>query len=158
QFWPWTNHGITAPSAAVDRSAVRVGRSSGRRPGKRPGNPPKDSMINSAPLARFRALDDGPLLRPIYADYAFANIPQTLEALLTGAPRVRLPPDCFGGAYPAPDKIVVILLDAFGWECWLAHHHRFRATRRVVERGALTPISALFPSTTSAAISTLHLG
>jgi hypothetical protein len=116
-------------------------------------------MINAAPLARFHRLGDGPLLRPIYSDYAFANIPRTVAFLLTGAPTTTLlPADCFGGRYPRPQKVVLFLIDAFGWECWQAHQQRFRATRRVVEEGTLTPISALFPSTTAAAVTTLHLG
>jgi hypothetical protein len=116
-------------------------------------------MINAAPLARFRALGDHPLLRPIYADYAFANLPGTVEFLLTGERRrPPLPADCFGGSYPAPRKVVLILIDAFAWDAWQAYYPHFRATRRVVEHGTLTPISALFPSTTTAAISTLHLG
>ena len=116
-------------------------------------------MINGAPLQRFRPLGDGPLLRPIYADYAFANLPATVEFLLTGEQRAPLlPADCFGGRYPAPHKVVLILIDAFAWECWQAHHPHYRAMRRVVERGTLTPISALFPSTTTASIATLHLG
>ena len=49
-------------------------------------------MINEAPLARFRPLGDGPLLRPIYADYAFANLPTTVEFLLTGERRRPLLP------------------------------------------------------------------
>ena len=116
-------------------------------------------MINAAPLARFRALGDRPLLRPIYADYAFANLTNTVEYLLSGDVRPPLlPPDCFAGGYPRPQKVVLILIDAFGWEAWQAHWQRFRATRRIVASGTLTPISALFPSTTAASVSTLHLG
>jgi hypothetical protein len=44
-------------------------------------------MINTAPLARFRPLGDGRLVRPIYADYSFGNIPNTIEYLLTGVRR-----------------------------------------------------------------------
>jgi len=116
-------------------------------------------MINEVPLKGFRPLGDGRLLRPIYADYAFANIPNTVEFLLTGDRKLPLlPADCFPGGYPSPQKVVLILVDSFGWEFWQAHQHRFRTTRRVVEEGTLTPISALFPSTTAAAISTLNLG
>lgn len=116
-------------------------------------------MINTAPLERFRPLGDGRLVRPIYEDYSFGNIPDTIEFLLTGARRgPLLPADCFGGRYPQPSKIVVILIDSFGWEFWRAYGSRFRATRRVTERGTLTPISALFPSTTAASITTMNLG
>ena len=116
-------------------------------------------MINTAPLARFRPLGDGRLVRPIYADYSFGNIPNTIEYLLTGEKHgPLLPADCFGGTYPQPEKIVVIFVDSFGWEFWQAYGKRFRATSRVMEAGTLTPISALFPSTTAASVSTMNLG
>src|SRR5262249_7223462 len=47
---------------------------------------------------------------------------------------------------------------SFGWQFWLDYHARFRATRRVVEKGTLTPVSALFPTTTAASVSTMNLG
>ena len=115
-------------------------------------------MINEAPLAHFEPLSRG-LVKPLYADYTFGNIPDTIEYLLTGAQRgPLLPPDCFGGEYPRPRKVVVIFVDSFGWQFWQQYHHRFQTTARVVEKGTLTPISALFPSTTAASVSTLNLG
>jgi hypothetical protein len=39
-------------------------------------------MINEAPLARFAPLAGG-LVKPIYADYSFGNIADTIEFLLT---------------------------------------------------------------------------
>ena len=115
-------------------------------------------MINEAPLARFAPLAGG-LLKPIYADYSFANIANTIEHLLTGAQRgPLLPADCFGGAYPRPRKVVTFFVDSFGWAFWKAHGDRFRTTRAVMEKGVVTPISALFPSTTAASVSTLNLG
>jgi hypothetical protein len=115
-------------------------------------------MINDGPLKRFASLGGG-LVKPIYEDYAFGNIPSTIEHLLTGADRAPLlPADCFGGDYPQPEKIVVFFVDSFGWQHWQEYRQRFRTTARVVEKGTLTPISALFPSTTAAAVSTLNLG
>jgi len=115
-------------------------------------------MINEAPLAHFKPLSRG-LVKPLYAGYGFGNIPDTIEYLLTGAQRgPLLPPDCFGGEYPHPQKIVLFFIDSFGWQFWREYHHRFRTTRRVVEGGTLTPISALFPSTTAASVATLNLG
>jgi predicted AlkP superfamily pyrophosphatase or phosphodiesterase len=115
-------------------------------------------MINEGPLARFAPLGGG-LLKPIYADYSFANIANTIEHLLTGAPRAPLlPPDCFGGTYPRPRKVVTFFIDAFGWAFWKAHADKFRTTGAIIEKGVLTPISALFPSTTAASVSTLNLG
>src|SRR5262245_38638969 len=115
-------------------------------------------MINEAPLARFESLAEG-LVRPIYADYAFGNIPGTIEHLLTGGNRGGLlPPDCFGGSYPQPTKVVLFLVDSFGWQFWQQYHRRFRTTARVADEGTLTPISALFPSTTAASVTTLNWG
>ena len=115
-------------------------------------------MINEAPLARFQPLGGG-LVKPLYDGYSFGSIPGTIEHLLTGADRPPLvPADCFGGTYPHPQKIVLIFIDAFGWQHWQEHYGRFRTTSRVVEKGTLTPISALFPSTTAASVSTMNLG
>ncbi len=115
-------------------------------------------MINDGPLARFAPLADG-LIKPIYADYAFGNIPNTIEYLLTGARRGSLlPEDCFGGTYPRPQKVVLFFIDSFGWQFWQQYKSRFRTTARVVEKGTLTPISALFPSTTAGSVSTMNLG
>ena len=115
-------------------------------------------MINEGPLARFKPLAGG-LIRPLYDDYAFGSIPNTIEHLLTGADRLPLlPADCFGGSYPRPQKIVLFFIDAFGWQHWREYCARFRTTAHVVGRGTLTPISALFPSTTAASVSTMNLG
>lgn len=115
-------------------------------------------MINDKSLGLFKPLDNH-LLRPIYADYSFGNIPTTIHYLLTGEQRgPLLPADCFGGQYPQPRKIVLFFIDSFGWAFWERFQERFRTTRAVVERGILTPLSALFPSTTSASVSTMNLG
>ena len=115
-------------------------------------------MINEHTLQRFEALGGG-LVKPIYADYSFGNIPNTIEYLLTGARAgPLLPPDCFGGAYPQPKKVVTFFIDSFGWQFWQQYHGRYASTARVVEKGTLTPISALFPSTTAGSVSTMNLG
>lgn len=115
-------------------------------------------MINDHTLALFNPLGDQ-LLRPIYKDYSFGNLPATFHYLLTGEQiGALLPPDCFGGIYPKPKRIVLFFVDSFGWEFWLRYAECSRLMRRVIDHGVLTPISALFPSTTSASISTLNLG
>ena len=114
-------------------------------------------MINDGPLTSFEPLGKA-LLKPRY-DYSFGNIPTTIHYLLTGERSgPLLPPDCFGGAYPKPDKVVLFFIDSFGWKFWTEHQHRFAATRRIAEDGVVTPISALFPSTTSASVTTMNLG
>ena len=115
-------------------------------------------MINDHTLGRFARFGEH-LLKPIYADYSFANIPATAHRLLTGETIGPLiPPDAFGGSYPAVEKVVLVFIDSFGWEFWQRYGERFRITRRVLEHGVLTPVSALFPSTTSASVTTMNLG
>ena len=115
-------------------------------------------MINDAPLSRFEPLGTQ-LLKPIYEDYSFGNIANTIHFLLTREKLGRLlPEDCFGGSYPSPDKVVLFVIDAFGWRSWQRYLDRIPALSRIAEKGVLTPISALFPSTTSASITTLNLG
>lgn len=115
-------------------------------------------MLNDASLKRFDPLGDK-LLKPVYADYSFGNIANTVQYLLTGEKfGSMLPEDCFGGAYPAPEKVVLFFIDAFGWRSWQRYMDRVAPMKRVVEDGVLTPISALFPSTTSASVTTFNLG
>lgn len=115
-------------------------------------------MINEQSLTHFEPLGKA-LLKPVYEDYSFGNVPNTVHFLLTGERLGNLlPADCFGGEYPKPRNVVLFLLDAFGWQSWKRYGERFTATRKIMHEGVLTPISALFPSTTSASISTINLG
>lgn len=115
-------------------------------------------MINDTVLSRFEPFTPS-LLKPIYADYSFGNIPNTLHYLLTGEQLgPLLPADCFGGSYPRPEKVVLFFIDSFGWAFWQEHLERLAPVRRLAEDGILTPISALFPSTTSASVSTMNMG
>lgn len=115
-------------------------------------------MINDHTLTRFAPLGDQ-LLKPIYEDYSFANLPATFHYMLTGERTgALLPPDCFGGHYPHPNKVLLFFVDSFGWQFWQRYADCSRLLRRVIDNGVLTPISALFPSTTAASVSTLNLG
>src|SRR5215469_11110953 len=73
-------------------------------------------MINDGPLRRFDPLAND-LVKPFYADYTFGNIANTIHYLLAGEHLgPLLPPDCFGGQYPHPNKVVLLFIDSFGWE------------------------------------------
>jgi Type I phosphodiesterase / nucleotide pyrophosphatase len=114
-------------------------------------------MINDHTLGRFQPLA-GDLVKPLY-DYSFANLPATLHFLLTGETLGQLlPKDCFGGSYPTPEKIILLFVDSFGWRFWQQYSERSETLQRIESDGVVTPISALFPSTTSASVSTLNLG
>ncbi len=115
-------------------------------------------MINDHVLSRFQPLGSR-LVCPIFADYSFGNLPATLHFLLTGERTgTLLPPDCFGACYPTPKKVVMLFIDSFGWQFWQRYAPQSRIMRQVVDHGVLTPISALFPSTTAASVTTLNFG
>ncbi|MBO9309392.1 MAG: hypothetical protein J7551_06375 [Chloroflexi bacterium] len=60
--------------------------------------------------ARFNAT----FARPLYEGYSFAQIPQTVCRLLTGAAG-GLPPKAFADLPERCRKVVLFLVDSFGW-------------------------------------------
>ncbi len=83
----------------------------------------------------------------------FADIPSYVERLLTGA-----------GALPSPDlperadRVVVLLLDAFGMTFLERHGDRHPFLRRLLGDGAVCELASQFPSTTTAHVTTMHTG
>lgn len=116
-------------------------------------------MVNKKPLSKFGWLEENKLVKPIYDDYSFGNIPSTIFYLLTKEKIGNiLPKDCFiNNRYPNPKKIVLFLLDSFGFYFWEKYSKKFNLLKKIANKGKVTPISALFPSTTAAALSTLNL-
>ncbi|GIW03680.1 MAG: hypothetical protein KatS3mg059_0300 [Thermomicrobiales bacterium] len=100
------------------------------------------------------------LIQPRYTGYTFAAVVPTMVHLLTGAPAAPLlPPDCFPNkAYPAPKKVLLLFVDSLGWSVWEQFGPRLPGMQRFWHQGVVTPISALFPSTTAASVATAFLG
>lgn len=117
-------------------------------------------MINPKSLSQFEWLERNQLVKPIYRDYSFGNIAATIFYLLAKEKIGNLlPKDCFfDGVYPHPKKIVLFLIDGFGFDSWQKNYKKFKLLRKTTEKGIVTPISALFPSTTAASVTTLNLG
>jgi hypothetical protein len=68
-------------------------------------------MINEAPLARFEPLGHA-LLKPIYADYAFANIPNTIHYLHAAEiASFRAAFDAIRGGVDSPDTLFLFTAD-----------------------------------------------
>jgi len=79
---------------------------------------------------------------------SFADIPPYVERLLTGA-RGPVPP----GLPERADRVVVLLLDAFG-KVFLERYGRHPLLRRLT----VCDLEAQFPSTTTAHVTTMHTG
>lgn len=92
----------------------------------------------------------------IYPDYAggrcFAALPATVERVLgLGGDGVRLDSELLDETY---DRVVLIYLDAFGWEFLERHgEHALLRDAPLVER-----LTSQFPSTTTAHTTTIHSG
>jgi len=104
-------------------------------------------------------LGNGEFMRPDYAKYSFRQIPALVELLL----RVHSGDHPFGKTVldrvsPNPKNVVTLMIDGFGYNQWLKYGEQHPFLNRVLERGNLMPITALFPSTTSASVTTINSG
>ena len=96
-------------------------------------------------------------VHPDYGGGCFADIPATVLRLLTREGEGGLAPDVLGDLDRRWQRVVLVVVDAFGWSCAERHaEHPF--LRRVAGEGALARLTSQFPSTTSAHMTTLHTG
>jgi hypothetical protein len=88
--------------------------------------------------------------------HGFADIPVTVERLLTGASG-GLPDALLGGGPARFERVAVVLLDAFGWR-FVQRHAEHPLLRRLHAQGTVTRLASQFPSTTTAHVTTMHTG
>ncbi|ELY52151.1 alkaline phosphatase family protein [Natronococcus jeotgali] len=103
---------------------------------------------------RERSGEDG-IVFPAYDDYSFANVPETALAVLDDAFERRLPADVLEGVATDVDNVVVFLLDGFGYEHWKRHRGAHEFLRRIEDAGTVAPLTAVYPSETAAALTTV---
>ncbi|NMB57398.1 alkaline phosphatase family protein [Candidatus Beckwithbacteria bacterium] len=94
--------------------------------------------------------------KPLYDSYCFANIPDKIKDFLTGERKAKLPDDVLGNLAKKYQKVVLILLDAFGWNLWQKYENQHPFFKKLSEEGVVSKLTAQFPATTSAEINTLH--
>ena len=93
--------------------------------------------------------------RPEQGTRCFDQLPATVERLLTGASS--------GPALEEPflrerfERVAFVYLDAFGWR-FLERHAGHPLFARAGSDGVLTQLTAQFPSTTTAQVTTIHSG
>ncbi len=95
-------------------------------------------------------------VRPVYDTYGFARIPATIESWLTGgSDSTPLP----AAALPArPQTVVLVLLDAFGWQFFSRFVDQAPFLRRFLTDGQIYQLTSAFPSTTAVHVTLLHSG
>lgn len=97
---------------------------------------------------------------PLYDNYCFANIPQAILNLFNLSDKNELSL-VFKKANVKPNKklkIVLLLVDGFGYLQWLKYASKYPFFKRLTQKGVVAPLTAVFPSTTAAALNTIHSG
>jgi type I phosphodiesterase/nucleotide pyrophosphatase len=97
------------------------------------------------------------VVRPLADGYTFAALPATVERLLTGRGG-GLPRAALGAAPDRVERVVLVLLDAFGWRFLARHADRHPLLKRMLDDGAVAKLTTQFPSTTAAHVTTMHTG
>src|SRR3954470_4281779 len=97
-------------------------------------------------------------VRPLAEGYTFAALPATIERLLLGRGDGGLPRAALGDAPDRVERVVLVLLDAFGWRFFARHDDDHPLLRRFLTDGTVAKLTSQFPSTTTAHVTTLHTG
>ncbi len=100
---------------------------------------------------------EGEFIYPFYEKYCFSNIPSTILNLFhVKTRRFTLPEELY--KVENPDKILVFLIDGLGYDQWLKYSKEYNLFKILNEKGLVSPITTVFPSTTAAAITTINTG
>jgi hypothetical protein len=97
------------------------------------------------------------VVRPLSDGYTFAALPATVERLLAGR-EGGLPRAALGDAPERVERVVLVLLDAFGWRFLVRHAESHPLLRRMLADGTVAKLTTQFPSTTAAHVTTMHTG
>lgn len=108
-------------------------------------------LVSSARFSsRFR--------RPLADSYCFSRIPGTLIELLTGEHHLpALPRDVLPSRIQRPKRVVLMLVDAFGW-AFFQRYSDLSVLQRAIGDGVASVLTSQFPSTTAAHVTTIHTG
>lgn len=97
-------------------------------------------------------------LFPSYEDASFAAIPEAVLSLLSDRFTDGLPSAALSGHRESIDHVVVFLVDGLGWDQWRRDRAESALLRRFENHGRVTPLTAIYPSETAAALTTMHTG
>lgn len=97
---------------------------------------------------------------PRYDDFCFSNIPSSVLHMLGLRKTSRLKKlfSKAGVNSGNTKKVVLFLVDGFGYEQWMECLKNNKDLKKIMGIATLAPITAVFPSTTAAAMNTIHSG
>ncbi|GAB4370186.1 MAG: alkaline phosphatase family protein [Elainellaceae cyanobacterium] len=96
--------------------------------------------------------------KPLYDSYCFSQIPQAVQHVLTGEGSLGLPSSVLGELPQQYEKVILILVDGFGWRFFEQYGDRFPFLQRILQTGVASKLTTQFPSTTAAHVTTIHTG
>lgn len=99
-----------------------------------------------------------PFKRPLYREYAFAQLPHAVKHLLGVAPSPGLAADALGGDGVPYEMVIMLLIDGFGWNLYERYGGESPSLQHLETEGILSKLSSQFPTTTAAHITTIHTG
>ncbi|MDB4939587.1 MAG: hypothetical protein JWO40_12 [Candidatus Doudnabacteria bacterium] len=98
-------------------------------------------------------------LYPAYGQYSVAEIvPTFLRWFGIDTKRAAFPEQISKHYLPKSQKLILFMLDGFGYDYFFKNYAEMEFFKRIVERGNVYPITSTFPSTTPAALTTIHTG
>jgi len=114
--------------------------------------------FEEAGAAIRRQNSDDDFLYPCYEENCISNIPGTILNLFgIKNKRPKLPIDITSGIDEA-DKVVLFILDGFGYNQFLRRYKGHKFLRKLAEKSNVFPLTSTFPSQTTNALTTLNTG
>ncbi len=95
-----------------------------------------------------------------YDGYSLSNTPNTILGLFGISSKDSLNPALYEKVLKGkkPKRIITLFIDGFGYMQWKKYYKRFEFLKRYTEKGSVTPITTVFPSTTAAAVTSVSTG
>jgi len=104
-------------------------------------------------------------IKPPYDSYCFARLPDLVRRVFAGdrdadVCQRLLGPSSSPGSLAGHDydTVVLFFVDAFGWRFVERYQDRYPFPRRIAREGLVSKLTAQFPSTTAAHVTTIHSG
>ncbi|WP_135852660.1 alkaline phosphatase family protein [Halorussus salinus] len=105
-----------------------------------------------------REFEEDGYLFPDYEGYCFGNVPHTVTDALGVETGRTLPDDVLAGVSDEFERVLVVLVDGFGFRQWRRERDHHALLDRLSSAGRVTPLTSIYPSETAAAMTTFHTG